>query len=210
MPKNVIMLEFLSTHQNRILEIIGVITSLLYLYFSVRESIWLWLFGLISSAVYVWVFYQASLYADAGLYVYYVLISVYGWLHWYRGSSKTQEADDLQITRTSQRDGAVYALTALLLFAGMAWGLHFTDSDVPYGDAFTTSLSVVATYMLARKKLEQWMIWIVVDAFAMGLYLYKAMYPTAGLFLVYTVLAIWGHFRWKKHMQHQQYAAAGA
>lgn len=209
MPKNIIMLEFLSTHQNRILEIIGVITSLLYLYFSVRESIWLWLFGLISSAVYVSVFFQASLYADAGLYVYYVAISIYGWLHWYRGSSNTRQTDDLRITRTPQRDRGLYALVAVALFGGMAWGLHFTDSDVPLGDAFTTALSIVATYMLARKKLEQWVIWIVVDAFAMGLYVFKEMYPTAGLFLVYTVLAVWGHFRWKKHMQHQHYATAG-
>lgn len=189
-------------HWGQALEVFGVVTSLLYLFFSIRQSLALWPLGILSSAVYVAVFFQSQLYADAGLYIYYVVVSIYGWWNWHRGRSESQQKDDLPVTQTRPTEWGYLGLISLLLFALLAWALQQTDSDVPYGDAFTTALSAIATWMLAKKRIEQWLIWIVVDLFAMGLYIYKQLYPTAGLFAVYTIMAVIGYGQWKRHLKN--------
>ena len=180
------------------IEILGVITSLIYLYFSVRQSILLWPFGFLSSALFLYIFFINRFYADMSLQGYYLLISIYGWYHWARGSHKNN-SDVLPVTRIK----SVTASSLFIIFIGL-WFIiaivliHFTDSDVPWGDAFTTAGSIVATWMLARKILEHWIIWIIVDAVSVGLYLYKDMYPTVFLYIIYTVIAIYGFFAWKR------------
>ena len=180
------------------IEILGVITSLIYLNFSVRQSILLWPFGFLSSALFIYIFFINRFYADMSLQGYYLLISIYGWYHWARGTHKNN-SDALPVTRIK----SVTAISLFIIFIGL-WFIiaivliHFTDSDVPWGDAFTTAGSIVATWMLARKILEHWIIWIIVDAVSVGLYLYKDMYPTVFLYIIYTVIAIYGFFAWKR------------
>jgi nicotinamide mononucleotide transporter len=180
------------------IEVLGVITSLIYLYFSVRQSVLLWPFGFLSSALFIYIFYFNHLYADMSLQVYYLLISIYGWYHWAKGTSKNN-SDKLPVTRVKPVTAIALLIIFIVLWLSIAIILdHFTNSDVPWGDAFITAGSIIATWMLARKILEHWIIWILVDGVSVGLYLFKDMYPTVFLYFIYTVIAVYGFFHWKK------------
>lgn len=129
---------------------------------------------------------------------YYVIISIYGWYHWTLGKYKNS-TDKLPVTRIKSPTAVILLIVFIALWCLIAVLLvHFTDSDVPWGDAFTTAGSIVATWMLARKILEHWIIWVIVDAVSAGLYLSKGMYPTVILYFIYTVIAVYGFIRWKK------------
>ncbi len=185
---------------NNYIEILGVITSLVYLYFSVKQNILLWPFGIISSAFFIYIFYSNRFYADMSLQGYYLLISIYGWFNWSRGRSGS-DSDKLPVTRIRLWTALILAVIFILLWLVTAILLNnLTDSDVPWGDAFITAGSIVATWMLARKILEHWIIWIIVDGVSVGLYLYKDMYPTVFLYIIFTVIAIIGFYKWKRDM----------
>ena len=179
------------------IEILGAILGLLYIFFSIRQSILTWPTGLLSSALYIIVFFQAGFYADMGLQVYYVVISIYGWYFWISGKKKTDKKLPVRIThlRLWLKLLVVFAVTYFIILYIL---LKFTDSTVPYMDTLTTALSIIATWMLARKYIEHWLIWIFVDFVSMGLYIYKNLWPTVVLFAVYTVLAGLGYTEWKK------------
>ena len=183
-------------------EIIGTITSLIYLYLSLRKNILCWLFGIISSSIYIYVFFQSGFYADMGLNVYYVLISIYGWIIWAKGNRAKDDKSKLLVSRISLNLALVLLLVTAIIFVIIAIILtNFTDSQIPYWDAFTTAGSIVATWMLARKSIEHWIIWIVVDLVSIGLYIYKDLHTTSVLFLVYTTIAIFGYIKWKKDLK---------
>jgi nicotinamide mononucleotide transporter len=183
------------------IEILGVITSLIYLYFSVKQHIWLWPFGIISSAFFIYIFYVYRFYADMSLQGYYLLISIYGWYHWAR-ATRHVDTDRLPVTRVRLLTALILFILFILLWILIALLLtHLTDSDVPWGDAFITAGSIIATWLLARKILEQWIIWIIVDAVSVGMYLYKDMYPTVFLYFVFTVIAVIGFYKWKSDMR---------
>ncbi|MFH0759124.1 MAG: nicotinamide riboside transporter PnuC [Bacteroidota bacterium] len=179
------------------IEILGVVFSLLYLFFSIRQKILLWPMGIISALLYMVVFYQSRFYADMGLNGYYLVISIYGWIIWKRG--KENGGAGLPVTRTGLKLAGILVFFTLTAFILMGLILdHFTDSPVPYWDAFTTALGITATWMLARKILEHWILWIMVDAVSMALYLYRGLYPTMALFAVYTAMAVIGYIQWKR------------
>lgn len=186
---------------NNYIELLGTIFGLLYLFLSIKQNIWCWPAGLITSVLYVYVFFTTKFYADMGLQVYYVLVSIYGWYHWMFGS-KSRKQDDLRISNLNFKLGLILLLITVILFLLIAYILvNYTDSEVPYWDSFTTAASFVATWMLARKLIEHWLIWIVVDAVSLGLYIYKGLYPTVILFTVYTLLAVLGYFEWRKEQK---------
>jgi len=183
------------------IEVLASIFGLLYILLSIKQNIWCWPVGFITSALYIYVFFVTRFYADMGLQVYYLIVSVYGWYYWMFGG-KSKKQDDLVISKIGFKSGAILFLINAVLFSAISYVLiNFTDSDIPYWDAFTTAASFVATWMLAQKKIEHWIIWIVVDAVSMGLYIYKGLYPTVFLFAVYTLLAILGYFEWKKELK---------
>ncbi|MGD2033429.1 MAG: nicotinamide riboside transporter PnuC [Bacteroidales bacterium] len=184
------------------IEILATLTGLIYLVYSVKGKKLLWVFGLITSLLYVYVFFRSKIYADMGINVYYVIISIYGWIHWSRPSDHSRE---LPVSKLNPAKGLVLVLISILLFAVIAFILmNFTDSDIALWDAFTTSLSIVATWMLARKILEHWIVWIIVDSVSAGLYVYKGLYPTVLLFVVYTTLAVFGYYEWRKLWKIQE------
>jgi nicotinamide mononucleotide transporter len=193
--------EILFWISNNYIELLGAIFGLLYIILSIKQNIWCWPVGLITSALYIYVFFVTKFYADMGLQVYYLVVSIYGWYFWmYGGKSKKQ--DDLKISKAGFRMSAYLALATVVLFGMIAFILvKFTDSEIPYWDAFTTAGSFVATWMLARKIIEHWLLWIIVDAVSLGLYIYKGLYATVILFAVYTVLAITGYIAWKKELK---------
>lgn len=183
------------------LEIIGTAVGLLYLYWEYRASAWLWVASIAMPAIYLDVYYQAGLYADFGISIYYILASVYGLGCWLAGSNhkESRERKPLPIIHTPR---SLYpALTAAFAMAFVIIGLilsRWTDSNVPWADAFTTALSIVAMWMLARKYIEQWLVWIAADIACSALYLYKDLPFTSGLYLAYAIVAVLGYQKWKR------------
>lgn len=192
------MLEYLS---NNWLEIVGTIIGFVYLWQEVKASIWLWLTGIVMPAIYTVVFYKSGLYADFGIQVYYIVAALYGFLFWKFGKKQDKP---LPIVHTSVRQGVILFLITVLVFIPIYLILtKFTDSTVPFYDSATTALSIVALWMLAKKHVEQWFVWIAVDAVSSALYFYKGIYFTAVLYAVYTVVAIYGYKKWNL-MEKQQ------
>jgi len=180
------------------IEILGAILGIAYVFFSIRQNILTWPIGLLTSILYVWVFFVSKLYADMGLQLYYVVISIYGWYEWLHGNQNDSKTE-LKVSRITLRLGFILSLISALIFVFIWIGLRsYTDSTVPVADALATALSLVATWMLARKILEHWLVWIFVDTFSIGLFWYKDLHPTVFLFVVYTVMAVIGFIEWKK------------
>ena len=184
-------------------EILGTIAGLLYLWLEYRASIYLWVASIIMPALYLIVYYDAGLYADMAINIYYLVIALYGWAAWRYGFSlrRGSQGRELSISHTPAREWLPLAVLTALLFVAIAQVLiHFTDSTVPWADAFTTALSVVGMWMLARKYIEQWWVWMVVDVASVALYVYKDLHFTAVLYALYAVVAIFGYRKWKQLM----------
>jgi nicotinamide mononucleotide transporter len=191
--------SFIRWFSGNYVEVIGVITSLIYLYFSVRQIIWLWPFAILSSALFIFIFFNSKFYADMGLQVYYLAISIYGWVYWSRGGVTEDEKSTLPVQRVTRRLSWLLGITMIVIMFGIVYILkNFTDSDVPWGDGFTTAGSIVATWMLARKILEHWLLWIVIDSVAAGLYFHKGLYPSFLLYIIYTIIAVIGYIQWRR------------
>ena len=186
------------------LEVIGTALGLLYLWLEYRASAWLWVASIAMPAIYLTVYYQAGLYADLGISIYYILASVYGLFCWLRHRNVATSAGhttELKITHTPRQRYAPLILTAIALFGAIGFILsRYTDSTVPWADAFTTALSIVAMWMLARKYVEQWLVWIAADVACAALYCYKDLWFTVGLYSLYAVIAVFGYRQWKRMM----------
>ena len=186
------------------LEIIGTIIGLVYLWLEYHASIYLWVASVVMPVVYTFIFFDAGLYADMGIQIYYVLASVYGFICWkWAISRKTKEiaTETLKIAHTPRRLIMPLSIVCTLLTFAIAFILiSFTDSNVPWWDSVTTSLSIVAMWLMARKYIEQWWVWLVVDVVSAGVYIYKDLYFTAGLYALYAVIAYFGYKKWKELM----------
>ncbi len=203
---------------NNWIEILGTITGIIYLYQELKASIWMWVTGIIMPAISLFVYYEAGLYADFGINVYYLIAAVYGFCVWQFGTKdlgqrsqehslkgqRSQEHSlkkELPITHTPKGKYWLLLGTFLLAFIAIGFILQtYTDSTVPWWDSFTTALSIVGMWMLARKWLEQWWTWVAVDAVSAVLYIYKGIYFYAALYTLYTIIAIYGYYKWKKLM----------
>jgi len=189
---------------HNLVELIGTIAGLSYIYFSIKQKIWIWPIGILSSALYIYVFFISKFYADMGLQVYYLFISFYGWYFWLNGNKTNDKRDEVPVTFTKKKMAIYLTLITFVIFVAIALILKYlTDSQVSILDSLTTAGSIVATWMLARKYLEHWLIWIVVDVISIGLYIYKGLYITVVLFVAYLIMAIVGYFQWKKSIAIQ-------
>jgi nicotinamide mononucleotide transporter len=253
------------------IEIFGAVTGILYVFLEVRQNLWLWPVGIVTSAVYICVFFTGKLYADMSLQGYYLAISVMGWYWWLhkkrrgggdrneveiprkrkseRGRSKRSgdsvpeedrdgkgvqipspeigtkwrfrdsgslpresggsgvgflEVEKLNVSHLKARTGIILVLIFVVLYFGMWLVLdRLTDSPVPAWDSFITSLSVIATWMLARKIYEHWFLWIVVNISAAILFFTRELYPTVILYMVYCAMSFFGLIEWKKTLKKQ-------
>ncbi len=208
---------------NNWIEIFGAVTGIIYVFLEIRQNIWLWPVGIITSAVYIIVFFTSKFYADMGLQGYYLVISCVGWVWWMKGAGhraqgagqekadrlrdrKTARPQDLKtvrlyVTRLKLKTGLILSAVFLLLYFLMWFVLsRLTDSPVPEWDSFITSLSVVATWMLARKIYEHWFLWIAVNAAAMVIFTVRGLYPTAVLYLVYFAMSFAGLKAWRRSL----------
>lgn len=181
------------------LEIAGTAVGILYLYWEYHASAWLWAASILMPAIYLDVYFEAGLYADLGISIYYIIASVYGLICWLRGSG-TDKGDEKLIIRHTPRNKTLpltIAFATIFVFIGFILS-RLTDSNVPWADAFTTALSIVAMWMLAQKYIEQWLVWIAADVGCSALYLYKDLPFTSGLYLAYAIVALLGYRKWKR------------
>ncbi len=193
-----IILDWIGAHY---FELIAAALGFIAIFLQIKQNVWYWLVSIIMVTMYIYIYIDAKLYADMSLQVYYLLISFYGWYMWLFGKQVNNHKTELKVSQTKNRLRYILGALSVVLFFAIAWFLiHFTNSDLPYWDSFTTSLSFIATWMLARKKIENWIVWIIVDAVSVGIYVYKELYPTAVLFLFLTILAFVGYRKWKEDL----------
>ena len=183
------------------LEVIAFVLALANIACNVFEIHWGWPLTIVASALYVWLFYASKLYGEAGVNVFFAIAAVWGWWQWLRGH-RAGSNTPLKIARLDPRGiaitvgawGVLWAICTMLLRV-------ITDSDVPLADGFVTAGSVVGTVLLGRKFIENWPLWLVVNAASIALFVYKGLYLTVVLYVIFFLLAIWGWVGWTKRLQ---------
>jgi nicotinamide mononucleotide transporter len=187
------------------IEIVAAIFGVVSVFLSVRQNIWSWPTAIVNTGLYILVFYESKLYADTGLQVVYVVLNAYGWYHWlYGGKNRTE----LPVSRTSARLWLLLIAIGTTAAAALGTLLYRqTDAALPYVDAATTSTSLVAQWMMTRKLLENWIIWVAVDVIYIGMYIYKSLYVTAVLYLIFLILSAMGYFEWRRSYRARTAAA---
>jgi nicotinamide mononucleotide transporter len=190
------------------LELFAAVVGAVSVWLSVRQSIWSWPTAIVNVVLYALVFYGAKLYADMGLQVIYAVLSLYGWYQWlYGGEGRSA----LRVTRTGKTLGLV--LTLIALAGSLALGTllrQATDAALPFMDSFLSSTSLVAQWMMTKKKVENWLVWILVDVLYVGMFIFKHLYLTAGLYAVFLALAVKGYLEWRGAMSDPMRAASVA
>ncbi len=196
--------QFIRWASDHYIELFGVASGLLYIYLEIKQKSVMWIVGFFTSAVYIIVFFQSKFYAGMALNIYYVIVSIYGWYCWRYARKPDGLAAELSICRIKFPLAFILFSISVVLFVAMGYVLdHFTDSPIPYYDALATTLSITATWMLAKKILEHWYLWIFINFFSSILYLWRELYPTAVLFLVYGIMSIVGWTKWKESFKAQ-------
>jgi nicotinamide mononucleotide transporter len=185
--------------QTSALEWTAVICGVASVIYSMRENILVYPTGIISVLIYVYLSFEYKLYADMGVNGYYFVMSVYGWYYW---TNTDGNKDQVPVTINSLREnfysvGILAGSFGILVFVL----INFTDSDVPFWDATTTSFAILGMWLMARKKLENWIAWIITDLISIPLYFHKGLVLTSFQFLIFTVLATMGYFAWKKSLE---------
>jgi nicotinamide mononucleotide transporter len=188
------------------LEIAAVVFAIAYLLLVIRENVLCWPAALISVLLSLVVFYDAKLYMESALQVFYAGMAIFGWYQWRYGGGR---GEGVAITRWSSRQHAVViaSVVALSLVAGAVLRDH-TDAAFPYLDSFTTIAALVTTYMVAKKVLENWIYWFVIDAMSVYLYGARGLFLFAGLFIGYLVLIVIGFRAWTRQWHVERAAAA--
>jgi nicotinamide mononucleotide transporter len=181
------------------LEIVAVILALAMVFCNIREIHWGWPLAIASSLLYFLLFREHRLYGDASLQLFFAAVSFWGWLQWLRGHRADGSA--LHVARLKPRGVALAVLAGAVLWPATGWFLKtYTDTDVPWWDAFPTALSVVGQFLLGRKFIENWIVWIVVNAVGVALFGYKGLWLTAGLYTVFIALSFVGWREWKRRL----------
>jgi nicotinamide mononucleotide transporter len=199
---------WLTAHGSSCLELVAVLFGIVSVFLSVREKIWSWPTALVNVALYFVLFYETGLYSDMGLQAVYFVLSLYGWYEWlYGGAGRTT----LTVSRTPPRLWAILIAIAIVFWAilgRLTSGLP--GVALPYVDAATATTSLVAQYMMTRKLLENWALWIAVDVVYIGMFIFKGLYLTAGNYAVYLGLAVLGHIAWKRSLATSMPATVAA
>ena len=184
------------------LEILGFITGAICVYLNTQQNVWGWFFGIVNAVLYTFVFLDARLYADMSLQGYYFFTSIYGWWMWLYGGKNHQA---LPVSRTPAK---LYGLfIGLFVVATASWGFllnRYTDASLSYLDSALTAASLLGQWMMARKYLENWLVWIVADVCYVGMYLYKELHLTALLYAIFLGLAVVGYLQWRKSVDSEQ------
>ncbi|MDC0201776.1 nicotinamide riboside transporter PnuC [Flavobacteriales bacterium] len=178
-----------------VIETLAVLFSIIYVVLAAKENIWCWVAAAISVSLYIYICFTAKLYPEAGLQIFYLLMAVFGYFMWNKENKE-------QIKEWSELRHLLIILIGSIatFFMGYYFSIY-TDSQMPIVDSFTTVFSIIATYMVTKKVLGNWLYWIVIDVVSVYLYFSRDLHLTSGLFLVYTIIAIFGYFLWIKRMK---------
>ncbi len=176
------------------LEVTAVVAAILYLLLAIRQHIACWVFALLSTAIYIYLFAEARLYMEAVLNSFYFVMAVYGWVSWRHGGD-----NDLPVTSLGLSFHATAIGCIVLVATANGWLLqHFTDAVFPYIDSLTTWAAIFSTWLVARKKLENWWYWLVIDVVSIAIYWSRGLELTALLFVLYVVMIPFGYLSWRK------------
>jgi nicotinamide mononucleotide transporter len=182
----------------RLIEVIAAACGLVCVVLIIRRSLWNYPFGIAMVILYAWIFYDVRLYSDALLQVFFLIVQLFGVYWWLNGRAGDGRVRPVRLPASAM---IVWAAGAALASAALGYVMATrTDADLPYWDAVTTVLSMVAQYLMARRYLQNWLVWIVVDVLAIGIYWTKGLTPTAALYAVFLALAIAGYFSWRRAM----------
>lgn len=182
-----------------ILETLAVIFSVIYVILATKENIWCWAAALISVGLYMYICYQAKLYAETGLQVFYFIMAIYGYFSW----SKNDGALMISEWSTNKHFIIILSATLITFLLGFIFSIY-TDAKMPIVDSFTTVFSVFATFMVVKKILSNWLYFIVIDIIAIHLYYSRDLHLTSFLFLIYTLIAIFGFLKWNRILQKHE------
>lgn len=189
------------------LEPVAVATGIVSVYLSVKQKIWSWPTALVNVSLYFVVFRESKLYADMALQVIYFVLSLYGWYEWLYGGENRSE---LRVSRATPTMAVTLSAIAVVGVAVLGTLFsRFTDAALPYVDSATSTTSLVAQWMMTRKVLENWAVWIAVDVVYVGMFIYKHLYLTSGLYAGFLVLAVLGHVQWRRSYRADR-ASSGA
>jgi nicotinamide mononucleotide transporter len=185
-------------------EAVAVILAIAYLLLAVKENILCWLFAFLSTAIYTVLFWDVSLLMESALNVYYMAMAVYGWHQWTRGGTNGDDGAHALAVRSmsGQQHVLVISGIAVLTFVSGYFLSEHSSAAWPYIDSFTTWASVITTYLVTRKYLQNWLYWIVIDTVSIPLYIDRGLNLTALLFVAYVVIAVVGYFKWRDHFRN--------
>ena len=191
--------------QNSLLELLAVVFAVAYLVLAVRENSLCWYAAGISTLIFLFIFWNVKLYMESGLQIYYLAMAFYGWYQWRDAQTETVS---LRVSkwRAKQHIVALVLIAALTFVTGSLLNSG-TDTNMPYLDSFTTWASVVTTFMVARKILENWLYWLVIDSVSIYLYLDRELYFTSLLFAIYIVIIFFGWFAWNRSYRQREIKA---
>ncbi len=187
-------------------EWIAAIAGAISVYLSARENIWSWPTAIVNVGLYIFIFQASGLYSDMGLQVVYLVLSIYGWYEWLHGGANKSK---LEVSKASGRVWLISGVAGMLGWV-VIWSItrRLHGVSIPSIDAGLTATSLVAQWMMTRKILENWILWIIADIVYVPMYIYKHLYVTSGLYLVFLVLAIMGLVEWKRSFQRHRSPAS--
>jgi len=191
----------------RIIEILATVTGFCCVFFEMKQKIALWYFGIVSAALFLIVFFHQNFYAYALFQIYFIATSIYGLVQWKK--SAKENGKEMPISRISPRLLTILSASSVLLTYGL-WQVLLTvneNSMYAFFDALISTFSIVATWMLAKKYIEQWGAWFFADIISVGVFLSRGLYPTALLYTAYVVMAVTGFILWKKQLKKQKQVA---
>ena len=187
---------------NTVIEIFGVVTGLLYIFFEVKHNKYMWLLGIFIAVAYTYVFAVKGLYAVMAFQIFNFFLSIYGLIKWEkdeRDNAKSEDSKKMVINKLGWKETVISVVVTVGLYFLLDYLLgFFTDESHPILDTIITVLSLLATYWLSRSFIEQWLVWIVVNVLSVILYVRQGMYPTVVLYSAYTIVAFYGYYYWRK------------
>lgn len=191
-----------------LVELIAAVLGIAAVFLATRQNVWNWPLGILNFALYIIVFYQAKLYAQVGLQVMYIGLAMYGWWNWLHGGAHHGE---LRVSRVGSREAILLTLAFALATPALTFVLaRATDAALPLADSALTAASLVAQYMMTRKYVECWLVWLAADMAYVALFIHQSLWPTVGLYVAFCALAAMGWRDWRASLRRQTADAAFA
>lgn len=190
------MQEIINYLQTNYLENLGIISTLICIWLNIKQNIWGWFWAIISSSIYGLVYFQAKLYSDMELQIVFIIISIYGWWQWVYGG---EQKNNLPVTNTPKKYFLIL-ITIVILISSISGYLHskYTDASLPYFDSSLTAISLVAQWLMARKYIENWLLWIAANIGYIFMYFSKNLNGTSILYFILLAMAVKGFIDWQK------------